>query len=119
MPSAITVGGTGSGGAIPPSNPDDRTPSSNIGPCVDLFAPGANILSASNTSDVATFVTTGTSNAAAFTSGAAALYLDFFPGKSPAQVAAAIVGNATVGVVGNPGVGSPNRLLNIGKPHRP
>ena len=31
--------------------------------------------------------------------------------RRPAQVAAAIVGNATTGVVTNPGTGSPNRLL--------
>lgn len=119
VPAAITAGGTGNGAGVPPASPDDRTSSSNIGPCLDLFAPGANILSATSASDVATGVTTGTSNAAAFTAGAAALYLDFFPNKTPAQVSAAIVGNASVGVVGNPGAGSPNRLLNISKPHRP
>ncbi len=119
VPAVITVGGTGNGAGVPPTSPDDRTPSSNTGPCLDLFAPGANILSASNASNAATFVTTGTSNATAFTTGAAALFLDFFPNKTPAQVSAAIVGNASAGVVGNPGAGSPNRLLNIGKPHRP
>jgi len=119
VPAAITVGGTGNGAGVPPTSPDDRTSSSNVGPCLDLFAPGANIRSATSASDAATALTTGTSNAAAFAAGAAALYLDFFPNKTPAQVSAAIARNASVGVVGNPGAGSPNRLLNISKPHRP
>jgi subtilisin family serine protease len=43
--------------------------------------------------------------------GAAALYESVNPNAAPATVAAAITGNATPGVVGNPGTGSPNRLL--------
>ncbi|MBV6521569.1 MAG: Extracellular serine proteinase [Gemmatimonadaceae bacterium] len=119
VPEAITVGGTGDGGGVPPASPDTRTPSSNIGPCLDLFAPGASIRSAWSASDTAMFVTTGSSNSSAFVAGAAALYLDHFPNRTPGQVSAAIVANASIGVVGNPGAGSPNLLLNIGKPHKP
>jgi len=43
--------------------------------------------------------------------GVAALYLSQFGNQSAATVASALVGNATTGVVGNPGTGSPNRLL--------
>jgi hypothetical protein len=43
--------------------------------------------------------------------GVAALALEATPGASPATVAATIVNAATTGVVGNPGSGSPNRLL--------
>jgi hypothetical protein len=43
--------------------------------------------------------------------GVAALYRQQFPGQSAAQVAQGVVANATTGVVGNPGTGSPNRLL--------
>jgi subtilisin family serine protease len=46
--------------------------------------------------------------------GAAALYLAGHPGATPAEVHAAIVSNATAGVVTNPGSGSPNRLLYTG-----
>lgn len=119
VPAVVTVGGTGSGAGVPPAIPDDRTPSSNVGPCLDLFAPGANILSAGIANDAATIITTGTSNSSALVGGAAALYLDYFPAKTPAQVATKLVKNASIGVVGNPGPGSPNRLLNIGVPHRP
>ena len=43
--------------------------------------------------------------------GVAALYLQGHPGASPSSVGSAIVGGSTSGVVGNPGSGSPNRLL--------
>jgi hypothetical protein len=43
--------------------------------------------------------------------GVAALYLSQFGNQSAATVAQAIVNNATTGVVGSPGTGSPNRLL--------
>jgi subtilisin family serine protease len=116
---ALTVGSTGNGGGVPPAMPDARSSFSNIGPCLDLFAPGQNILGAWFTADTATQTLSGTSAPSAFVAGAAALYLDYFPTKTPAQVATAIVNNASMGVVMNPGAGSPNRLLNIGKPHRP
>src|SRR5262249_36926568 len=43
--------------------------------------------------------------------GAAALYLQNNRTASPATVANALTGQATTGVVGSPGSGSPNRLL--------
>ncbi len=46
--------------------------------------------------------------------GAAALYLQANPTASPANVATALTGAATTGVVTNPGSGSPNRLLFTG-----
>ncbi|MFN8572428.1 MAG: S8 family peptidase [Gemmatimonadaceae bacterium] len=119
VPEAITVAASGDGTGIPPASIDTRANFSNFGTCVDLFAPGTNILSATNTSDNATAVLSGTSMATPHVAGAAALYLDIFPNKTPAQVAAAIVANATPGVIVNPGVGSPNLLLNVNKPHRP
>lgn len=119
VPEAITVAASGDGAGIPPASIDTRANFSNFGTCVDLFAPGSNILSATNTSDNATAVLSGTSMATPHVAGAAALYLDIFPNKTPAQVAAAIVANATSGVIVNPGVGSPNLLLNVNKPHRP
>ena len=48
---------------------------SNYGACVDLWAPGTNIQSASHTSDTATEFRSGTSQSAPFVAGAAALYL--------------------------------------------
>ena len=103
---AITVG------AI--SGQDAVSTFTNMGSCVDLFAPGVMIPGAVNTSDTAIDTYTGTSQAAAFVAGAAALYLQGNPSASPAAVAQAIVGNATVGVVAGLVAGTPNRLLRVG-----
>ncbi|WP_438364059.1 S8 family serine peptidase, partial [Streptomyces viridosporus] len=46
--------------------------------------------------------------------GAAALHLADNPSATPAQVSSALTSAATTGVVGNPGSGSPNRLLYVG-----
>jgi aqualysin 1 len=100
---ALTVGST--------TNTDARSSFSNFGSCVDVFAPGSSITSSWSTSDTATNTISGTSMATPHVAGAAALYLSANPTAAPAAVAAAITGNATAGVVGNPGTGSPNRLL--------
>jgi subtilisin family serine protease len=87
---------------------------SNEGPCVDLFAPGQNITSIESTSDTATGVRSGTSMAAPHVAGAAALLLAANPTWTPAQVHAAIVANATTGVVTSlDDPTSPNRLLYV------
>jgi aqualysin 1 len=100
---AITAGAT--------QNNDARASFSNFGPCVDIFAPGVDITSSTNTSDTATKILSGTSMASPHVAGVAALYLEANPGASPATVASAIVNNATLNHVTNPGTGSPNRLL--------
>jgi PKD repeat protein len=105
-PLAITVGST--------TINDARSSFSNFGSCVDIFAPGSQITSAWNTSDVATNTISGTSMAAPHVAGAAALYRAANPGASTADVAAALIGNATSGVITNPGTGSPNLLLYTG-----
>jgi serine protease len=43
--------------------------------------------------------------------GATALYLQAFPGSSPATIRNALVNNATLNHITNVGSGSPNRLL--------
>ncbi|GAB2912051.1 S8 family peptidase [Streptomyces sp. NPDC058869] len=103
---AITVGST--------TSSDARSSFSNYGSVVDIFAPGSSITSAWNSSDSATNTISGTSMASPHVAGAAALYLADNPGSSPAQVSSGLVAAATTGVVGNPGSGSPNRLLYVG-----
>jgi len=102
VPNAITVGAT--------TSSDARASYSNIGSCLDLFAPGSSITSAWYTSDTATATLSGTSMATPHVAGVAALYLQGHT-ASPSQVRNAIVNAATANVVTNAGSGSPNRLL--------
>jgi subtilisin family serine protease len=102
-PAAITAGAT--------DRTDARASFSNFGTCVDLFAPGVGITSAWMTSDTATNTISGTSMASPHLCGAAALILAANPSFTPQQVRDRMVADATTGAVGNPGTGSPNRLL--------
>jgi serine protease len=100
---AITVGST--------TNTDARSSFSNIGACLDIFAPGSNITSAWYTSTTATNTISGTSMATPHVAGVAALYLQGNPSASPSAVWAAIRDTSTPNKVTSPGTGSPNRLL--------
>lgn len=100
---AITVAAT--------DQSDARFSQSNFGSCVDLFAPGVDIQSATNSSDSATLNRSGTSMASAHTAGAAAVYLDAHPCSTPGDVALGLAILATTDHVTNAGSGSPNRLL--------
>src|SRR6266545_4170274 len=83
----------------------------NFSTCVDIFAPGVGITSSWSTSDTATNTISGTSMATPHVAGVAALILGGSPSLTPQQVRDRMVADATTGVVGNPGTGSPNRLL--------
>ncbi|MEU1746953.1 S8 family peptidase [Micromonospora arida] len=103
---AITVGST--------TSTDARSSFSNVGTCLDIFAPGSSITSAWYTSNTATNTISGTSMATPHVVGAAALVASANPSWTPAQVRNQLVANATPNVVGNPGSGSPNLLLYVG-----
>jgi aqualysin 1 len=102
-PSAITVGAT--------SNTDTRASYSNIGSCLDLFAPGTGITSASNIDTTSSKIMSGTSMASPHVAGVAALTLQANPAASPAAVAASIISNATPNRLTSIGTGSPNLLV--------
>ncbi|KZB87711.1 S8 family peptidase [Amycolatopsis regifaucium] len=103
-PEAITVGST--------TNTDARSSFSNIGTCLDIFAPGSNITSTWLNNGTNTI--SGTSMATPHVVGAAALYASANPTATPKQVRDALVANGTKDKVTNPGTGSPNVLLYTG-----
>ena len=112
VPEAITVGAT--------TSSDVRASWSNFGTCLDIFAPGVSITSAWHTSNTATSTISGTSMAAPHVAGAAALAIALGRATSPTAVTAAVLGDATTGLVTDAGAGSPNRLLHVsGAPAEP
>jgi len=85
---AITVGAT--------ENADDIIASySNIGACVDLYAPGSDIHSAGVISDTARGTMSGTSMSTPHVAGAAALLLGEDDTRSPKEVAQLLKARAT------------------------
>lgn len=102
-PTALTVAAS--------TNKDERASFSNFGTCVDIFAPGERIQSASIGTKSDTTVMSGTSMAAPHVAGLAAIYLQTHREATPAEVAAVIVAAATPGRLARPGAGSSNALL--------
>lgn len=90
---------------------DKQASFSNYGSCVDLYAPGVGIKSASPASTTATALMSGTSMASPHVAGAAAVMLSLSPGLLPADVASKLLAAATTGKVSAATAGTPNRLL--------
>ncbi|HLL47715.1 MAG TPA: S8 family serine peptidase [Longimicrobiaceae bacterium] len=91
VPEAITVAAS--------TSADKRTVWTNYGACIDLFAPGATIMSATFDSPTSTGNKSGTSMASPHVAGAAALVLEQAPGATPQQVRDVLVDGSTKNVV--------------------
>ncbi|WP_420426533.1 S8 family peptidase [Algiphilus sp.] len=102
---AMTVGAT--------TREDRRAAFSNPGRCVDLMAPGNDIVSARHDTDTGAALLSGTSMAAAHVTGAAALILGQDPTADPETVRRRLLEDATPDTL-SVGEGSPNRLLFVG-----
>lgn len=92
---------------------DHRAWFSNYGPCVDVYAPGVAITSASNVDNTSTNLYNGTSMASPHVAGIVAMYLENNPGATPAQVLSAIVDNSEQGVVADVPSGSNNMVYSL------
>ncbi|MEH8018399.1 S8 family serine peptidase [Rheinheimera muenzenbergensis] len=100
---AITVGST--------TRTDARSSFSNWGSCVNIFAPGSDILSTWIGGSSASRTISGTSMASPHVAGVSALYLQQYPNATPAQVAQAIYTNAASGKISGTN-GTVNLLAN-------
>lgn len=91
-PRAMTIGAT--------TRSDEKAIYSNVGDCVDWFAPGSGITSAwIGSGNTETKSISGTSMASPHTAGVAALYLQSAPGASADAVRDALYANTTKGIV--------------------
>ena len=104
VPAAITVGAT--------DRIDLRAWFSNFGSCVDVFAPGVNIVSAAAGTGSGSVAYSGTSMAAPHVAGAVAQLLQTHPTWTPAEVRNALVTTSPAGPV-HDALGAPNRFLSV------
>lgn len=92
------------------TNTDARSGFSNIGTCVDTFAPGSNILSSWIGSNTATNTISGTSMACPHVAGIAASIWSTRPGNTAATTRSQTIAQNTANRLSGVGTGSPNRL---------
>jgi subtilisin family serine protease len=108
-PGAITVGAT-------ENESDEITNFSNRGPCLDIFAPGRNIMSAGSKSPVDVSVLSGTSFSSPHVAGAIALIISKRGNLSPAKMTQELLKQSTKGVVKGLDRKTPNNFLRVEKP---
>jgi subtilisin family serine protease len=91
VPEAITVAAS--------TTTDTRTTWTNYGACIDVFAPGSNVMSSTFDSDTSFGTKSGTSMATPHVVGVASLILQQAPGATPQQVRDIIVSQATQNII--------------------
>jgi subtilisin family serine protease len=106
-PNVLTVGAT--------DNTDKEASFSNYGTCVDLLAPGVNIVSSSYSVTNQVVGMSGTSMASPHVAGVAAQYLGNNPTATPAQVNAAVMAATRASTItlhrSSSRYGTPNKFL--------
>eukprot|EP00241_Pyramimonas_parkeae_P014905 CAMPEP_0114319486 /NCGR_PEP_ID=MMETSP0059-20121206/25269_1 /TAXON_ID=36894 /ORGANISM="Pyramimonas parkeae, Strain CCMP726" /LENGTH=1029 /DNA_ID=CAMNT_0001446501 /DNA_START=179 /DNA_END=3265 /DNA_ORIENTATION=+ len=102
-PTALTVGAS--------DERDGGAYFTNYGTCVDLFAPGTNVLSADYGSDTSTSSKSGTSMSTPYVAGVVALFLQSNPTATPEQASSDVLDYCTRDILTGIGTGSPNKLL--------
>lgn len=93
------------------------TDGSNFGSCVDIFAPGKDVLSAWSTSNESGAFLEGTSMAAPHVAGVVALMLESNSCATPSQITNALITNSALNEItynASRTTQSPNRLLQTG-----
>ncbi|MFD4694387.1 S8 family peptidase [Streptomyces sp. NPDC058463] len=99
--------------AVGASDDQDRQADfSNWGTCVEVYAPGADIVSAKLGGGSTAL--SGTSMSSPHVVGVSALYLEQNPAATPQEISDWIAGQATTDVLTELGTGSPDRLLYTG-----
>jgi subtilisin family serine protease len=102
---ALTVAAT--------SSSDSRASFSNYGSCVDLFAPGVSIISASYSGTTTLAQMSGTSMASPHVAGRAALLLGADAAMTASAVNSAVISTATAVTISGAS-GSPSRIVYVG-----
>lgn len=92
---------------------DTQASFSSYGSCVDIYAPGVSIRSASNTDNAGYTLKNGTSMATPHVAGAAAVMLSRNNSLTPAQVQERLINDSTKDAVRGLKGSTPNRLLYI------
>jgi len=103
--STVTVGAS--------DESNSRASFSNFGSCLDIYAPGTRIPSASHRDDSSIVSMSGTSMATPLAAGAGALLLESNPTMTPAKLKEKMQTAAASGELGDMQPGDPNLLLSV------